>query len=139
MSRSSELDRDGRAVERLQALGGGDPGRQPARDVHRDVVAADRDRVGVDEVAAGEDADARRAAAHIDDGATHLGLVVDERRKAGGVRRRDHRLDAEMAALDREHEVARRRSLGADDVEIDAEALADHAARIDDVGSARRG
>ena len=128
MSRSSELDRDRRAVERLQALGGGDPGREPARDVHRDVVAADRDRVGVDEVAVGEDADARRAAAHIDDGAAHLGLVVDERRKAGGVRRRDHRLDAEMAALDREHEVARRGSLGGDDVEIDAEALADHAA-----------
>src|SRR5215213_407217 len=114
--------RDAGAVERLEALGGGDPGREPARDVHRDVVAA------------GEDADARRAAAHIDDGDPHLGLVVDERRKAGGVRRRDHRLDAEMAALDREHEVACRRGLGADDVEIDGEALADHAARLDDVG-----
>ena len=68
-------------------------------------------RVGMDEVAAGEDADARRAAAHVDDGDAHLGLVVDERRKAGGVRRRDHGLDAEMAALDREHEVARRRGL----------------------------
>src|SRR5215216_4660493 len=126
--------RDAGAVERLEALGGGDPGREPARDVHRDMVTADRDGVGVDEVAAGEDADARRAAAHVDDGDPHLGLVVDERRKAGGVRCRDHRLDAEMAALDGEHEVARRRSLGADDVEIDGKALADHAARLDDVG-----
>ena len=75
----------------------------------------------------------------IDDGDAHLGLVVDERRKARGVGRRDHRLDAEMAALDREHEVARRRGLGGDDMEVDAEALADHAARLDDVGLARRG
>ena len=70
-------------------------------------MAADRDRVGMDEVPVGEDADAGRAAAHVDHGAAHLGLVVDERGEARRVGRRDHRLDAEMAALDRQHQVAR--------------------------------
>ena len=125
--------RDGGAVERLEPLGGGDAGRETARDVHGHVMAADGDGVGMDQMPVGEDADAGGAAAHVDDGAAHVGFVVDEGGEARRVRRGDHRLDAEMAALDREHEVARGRGLGGDHMQIDAEPLADHAGGIDDV------
>ena len=53
----------------------------------------------------------RRAGAHIDDDGAELGLVVGEHRKARGIGPRDHRLDIEMAALDREHQIARRRDI----------------------------
>ncbi len=53
-----------------------------------------------------KDADRRRSAAEIDDGRAELGLVVDQRRQPRRIGRRDHRLDAQMAALDHQHEVA---------------------------------
>ena len=43
-----------------------------------------------------------------------------------------HRLDVEMAALDREHQVARGRSVGGHDVHVDAELARQHAARVAD-------
>src|SRR4029079_6785945 len=60
------------------------------------------------------------------------GLVVGERRKAAGIGRRHHRLDREMAAVDAKFEIAKWRRLGRDDVHVDAETLAEHAARIAD-------
>ena len=120
---------DGRAVEGLQPLGRRHAGGEAAGDVHGDVMAADRDRVDVDEVAAGEHAEAGRAAAHVDDADAHLGLVVDERREPRRVGRRDHRLDPEVAMLDRQHDVAGGGQLAGDHVKVDAERLADHARR----------
>ena len=84
-------------------------------------------------------ADGRRAAAEVDAGAAELGLVVDERRQAAGIGRGDDGLDREMAAVDAELEIAERRRVGGDDVHVDAEALADHAARIGDAAIGRRG
>ena len=80
-----------RAVERLQPLGVGEPDRQAARDVHGDVIAADGEGVDMDETAVGEHADRRRAAADIDQRRAELGLVVDQRRQARRIRRRDDR------------------------------------------------
>ena len=57
---------DAGAVERLQPLGVGHRHVEAARDVPGHVDAADRDRVDMDEPAAGEHADRRRAAAEID-------------------------------------------------------------------------
>src|SRR5690606_10258317 len=58
------------AVERLEPFRRGDMRRQPPRDVHGDMVAADRNGVGMDEMAGEEGAEARRAAAEIDYKAT---------------------------------------------------------------------
>ena len=78
----------------------------------------------------------RAAAPHADHGAPTRALAVkeggDPRRKRG----RDHRLDAEVAALDGEHEVAGGGRLRRHHVEVDAEPFADHAAGLDDVGLA---
>ena len=122
---------DAGAVQRLQPLGRRDAGREPARHVHGDVVAADRDRVSMHEMPAGEDAERGGAAAHIDHDDAHLGLVVDQHRKSRGVGRGDDRLDLEMAALDREHDVSRRRRLAGDDMHVDRKLAADQPARIE--------
>ena len=58
--------RQRRAVPRLDALRVGEVGGEPARDVERHVLAADRDRVGMHELAVVEDRQRRRAAAHVD-------------------------------------------------------------------------
>ena len=118
---------DAGAVEGLEPFGVGEADGEAARDVHRHVRAADRDRVDVDDAAAGEHADRRRAGAEIDQRRAHLDLVVDQGRQAGGVRRRDHRRDAEVAALDRQHQVARRGGVAGGDVHFRAELVADHA------------
>ena len=49
------------------------------------------------------------------------------------------RADADVTALDRQHDIARCRGFRAGDVEIDAQLLADHARRIDDVGLGIKG
>ena len=57
-------------------------------------------------------------------------LVVGQNGEAGDVRGCHHGLDVEMAALDREHQIARRGDVGGGDMHIDAEPRAEHAARI---------
>ena len=66
MSRSSEPAAEHAAIERLDSLGIGDAGVQAARQVHGDVVAAEREAVGMDEAAAGEHRDGGGAGAHVD-------------------------------------------------------------------------
>ncbi len=88
--------------------------------------AADRDRVDMDDTPAGEHADGRRTGAEIDQRRAHLDFVVDQGRQAGRVRRRHHRGDAEVAALDRQHQVARRGGVAGGDVHFGAEFVADH-------------
>ena len=102
---------DASAVEGLQAFGVGDRDVEAARDVFRHMDPAERHRVDMDEPPAGEHADRGRATAEIDNGGAELGLVVDERREARGVRRRHHRLDPQMATLNNQHQVARGRRI----------------------------
>ena len=82
------------------------------------------------ELAVGEDRDGRRAAAHVDAGGAEFGLVVDQRGKPAGVGRCNHALDRQMRAVDAELEIAERRRVGGHHVHVDAERLAEHAARI---------
>ena len=58
----------------------------------------------------------------IDRGA-EIGLVVGEHGKAGDIGARHHRLDVEMAALDRQHQIARRGDIGGRHMHVDAEPL----------------
>ena len=127
------------AVKRLQALGVAHRHIQPAGDIPRDVNPADGDSVDMDQPPGGEHADSRRSAAEIDDRRAKFGLVVDQRRKARGVGRRDHGLDPKMTSLDHQHEVARRRRVAGGDMEVDPELLANHAFRIVYVLASRRG
>jgi hypothetical protein len=127
-----EAREDRRPVLDLEPLGVRDAGGKPPRDVHGDVVPADRDGVRVNDLAAPEHPDAGGAAAEVDHDRAHLRLVVHERREAGGIGGGDHRLDVEVAALHREHEVARRGGLRGDDVKVDAELVADHPERVGD-------
>ena len=56
--------------------------------------------------------------------------------KAAGVGRGDHALDRQMAAVEAKLEIAERRRVGGDDMHVDAEPAADHAARIGDAALA---
>ena len=69
-------------------------------------VAADRNLRGMDQVALAEDGEAGRAAAHVDDGAAELLLVLDQRREAGGEGGGDQFLHLEVAAHQAGAEVA---------------------------------
>ncbi len=103
---------------------------EAARDVKGDVAAAQRKSVGMDEAAVREYRERGGAGAHVDDGGAEIGLVVGERREARHVGTGDQGFDEEMAALDREHQVAGRRHVGGDDMHVDAETRRQHAARI---------
>src|SRR5579862_4774507 len=120
------------AIQRLDSLGVGHARVQAAREIHGDVLAAESEAVEVNEAAAGEYRERRGAGAHIDDGGAEIGLVVGENRKAGDVGTGDHRLDVEMAALDREHQIARGGDIGRRNVHVNAEFSAEAGARIAD-------
>src|SRR5579885_2799803 len=130
-----ERRRDGAAPQRLHPLGMGERGGQAAGDVVGDVAAAHRHAVGEDHVAVEEHADRRRAAAHVDDGDAELHLVLDEAGEAGGIGADHQRVDVEMGAADDGAVVAHRRGGGGDQVHVDAEPLADHAARVADAAA----
>src|SRR5271170_710325 len=121
---------DAGAVKRLQAFGVADRDVEAARDVPGHMDAAEGDRVDMDQPPAGEYADRGRAAAEIDHRGAELRLVVDQRRQAGGVGRRHHRLDPQVAALDHQHQVARRGRIARREVKIDPEFGPDHALGI---------
>ncbi len=75
-------------------------------------------------------ADRRRAAAHIDDRDAEVHLVLDEAGETGGVGADDEGIDIEHRPRHRGAVVAHRARGGGDDVHVDAEPLADHAARV---------
>ena len=81
-----------------------------------------------------EDRERGRAGAHVDDDDAHFGFVGLEHGETGGIRRRRHALDAEMAALDGEDEIARRRLIAGRDMQIDAKLLADHVLGLANAG-----
>jgi len=74
--------------------------------------AADRHRIGEDQVAAEKHPDRRRPAAHVDDRDPQIHLVLDEARQTRGIGADDQRLDFEMRAPDRGGEVAHARRGG---------------------------
>ena len=67
VSRSSELASDAGAVERaLQTFGVARPAGEAARDIHRHVIAANRESIDMDESSAAKNPHRRGAAAEID-------------------------------------------------------------------------
>jgi hypothetical protein len=96
------------------------------------VPAAEAETIGMNEAAGREHRHGGRAGPHVDHGGAEIGLVVGQRGEPGHIRAGHHRLDVEMAALDREHQVARGRSVGGHDVHVDAELARQHAARVAD-------
>ena len=68
MSRSSEPPIEHTAIERLDSLGVGDARVQSARDIHGDVMAAQRETFQMNEPSALERRHRGGAGAHIDDG-----------------------------------------------------------------------
>ena len=94
------------------------------------MVAANGDGVGMHQAAAIEHADGGCAAAEINRRDAHLRLILDQHRKPRCVRRRGHRFDAKMAALDGQHDIARDRGIAGHDMHVDAEFIAHHAVRI---------
>ena len=117
---------------RLQPLGVGQADRQAARDIERHVMAADGERIDMGEAVVGEGGDGRRPGAEIDQSGAKFGLVVNQRRQARRIGRGDDGGDPQMTALNRQHEIARRRNVAGRDAHFGAERLADHAARVGD-------
>ena len=99
------------------------------------MVAAEREAVGMDETAAGKDRERGGTGAEIDAGSAQIGFIVGQTGQTGDIRRGDHGLDFEMAALNSQHQVAHRRHVGGDHMHIDAKTVTDHAARLADTGS----
>ena len=65
-------------MNHLEAFSVLDPGREAASDVGRHMMTAERDRVGMDQLAFSEDRDRRHTAAHVDRGAAKLDFIVDQ-------------------------------------------------------------
>ena len=93
-------------------------------------MPADGDRRGVDEMAVGESGDRRRAAADIDAGDAEPALLLARCGQGAGVGRGDERAHREIAALDDQHQVAHRRLVGGDRMQIGRQTRGRHAARI---------
>ena len=94
------------------------------------MMAADGEPVDMGQMAAGKDAHGRCPRAHVDQGGAEFGFIAGQGRKTRRVRRGDHRVDRQMAAFDREHQVARGGGVAAQHVHIRAEFIADHPPRI---------
>ena len=97
--------------------------------------SADRHRIGKNQISVEEYADRGCAAAHVDDGYAEADLVIDEARQTRGVRAYDQCLDLEMRSPDCGAVVAHRGGARRDDVHVDAEPFAIHAARVADAAT----
>src|SRR5215475_10245118 len=124
--------REHAAIERLDALGIGDACIEAAGEIHGHVPAAEREAVGMDETPAGKHRDGRGTGADLDQRGAEIELVVGQRRERRYIGARHHRLDVEMTALDREHQIAGGRDVRGHDVHVDAELAREHAAGIAD-------
>lgn len=92
--------------------------------------AAHRQDIGEHEFGVEVDGNGGRPAAHVDEGDAQLLLIVDQTAKCRGIGRNHPADHIEVATTDTGVEIAQCSCRGGDDVEIDAEALAEHAARI---------
>src|SRR6516225_7416541 len=118
------------AIQRLDSLSVGEVGVEPLGEVGGHVAAAEREAVDVDETPAGKDRDAGGARPHVDNGGAEIGLVVGQHRQPRHIGACDQRLDRQMAALHRQHQVSHHEKVGRRDMHVDAEAPADHPARV---------
>src|SRR6185312_3151725 len=75
-------------------------------------------------------------AAHVDHRDAEVHLVLDEAGEPGGVGAHHQRIDVEMGAADDGAVVAHAAGRGGDEMHVDAEPLADHAARVADAAAA---
>ena len=113
----------------------GNPGREPAGDVVGDVHAADRDVIGKNQIPVEEHADRRRSAAHVDNGDAETDLVLHEAGEPRGVGADNESLDLEMRAPNGGGVVAHAGCARRHHMHVDAEPLAEHAARITDAAA----
>ena len=127
------------AVERLHALGVHQGGGEPAGDIVGDVLAPDLDQVGIDHVAFEEDGDGGGAATHVDHGDPQFHLVVHQAGQARGVGRHHEFLHVQVTALDAGGQVLDRTAARGDDMNVDAQAIAAHAAWVADAAAAVNG
>src|SRR5579875_1998605 len=121
------------AIQRLQTFGVCERHAKAACNIHCDMIAANGKTIDMNEMAAGKYADCRRSRAHVDQSGTKLGLVIGQGCKAGRVGRRNHRIDRQMAAFNREDQIACRRGVAAQYMHFGAKFLANHAPRIADM------
>ena len=112
-----------RAVEAFEPLGVAALDGEGGGDVVGDVLRAERDRAQPDQHSAVMDGDVGHFGAHFDQRDAELALLVAEAGERGGDRRRDDGSDAEMRLADHRIDIAQRRRLGGDDVDVDAEAV----------------
>ena len=96
------------------------------------MIAAERDRIRMHELAFGEDPDGGGAAAHVDERGAEFRLVVDQRRKTARIGGRHDALDRQMGTVDAQFEIAQRRHVRRHHMHRHAQGVADHAARIAD-------
>ena len=90
----------------------------------------------MNQLAVEEDCDGGGAAAHVDQGDAQLPLVLDQAGQGRGVGRHHLRRDVQVAPRDTGGEVAGHAAGGGDHVHVDAQAVAEHAARIVDAAVA---
>ena len=122
------------AIQRLDSLRFGNARVKSARDIHRHVMAADRESTAVHEPPTGEHRDGGRARTHVDQGSAEVSLVVGKHGQSRRIGARHQGADLQVATLDRQDEVARHGDIGRHGMHIDAEAAPQHAARITDAG-----
>ena len=112
-----------RPEEALHALGLRAPRAEGAGDIVRDIGAAERDRRKADEHAARKQRHIGQPGADLDERDAQLALLVAQARHTRRDRRCDDRFDLEMRRPHAQIQIAHRRSVGRDDVNIDAERI----------------
>src|SRR5262245_7727605 len=90
---------DRASVQRLDAFGVGELGVQAARQIHGDVIAAEREGIRIDEPPLREHRDRGGAGTDIDDCRAEVRFIVGEDAQSGRIGRAGHGLDREMAAF----------------------------------------
>ena len=124
--------REGAAVQGLQPFGMLHRRTECARYIDGHAVAAERDRIGVQEVSVGDNRQGGCAGAEVDAGHAELRLVRGDDRQRAGIGRGHKTRHAKMAALDAEHQISGRGFVRGDGVQIDRQAFTAHAAGLGD-------
>ena len=124
----------GRPVEAFHPLRLRAAGAEGAGDIVGDVLPAHRDRAQADQHATGEQRDVGDPRPQLDQRDAKLALLVGQAGKAGRDRRGDDRLDLEMRRADAQIEVADRRPVGGDDMDVHAESIRMQPERLLDAG-----
>ena len=122
----------GRAVKAFQPLGIAALDGEGRGDVVGDVARAKRDRAKPDEHAAKVHGHVGHFGAHFDQSDAELALLVAQTSERGGDGRGDDRTHAEVRLADDGVDIAQRRGLGGDHVDVDAETIGVEPNRLPD-------